>query len=125
MITDQQRHILRVNPAFTRMTGYTAREAVGQTPAILKSGRQDRGFYERMWADLNTSGHWQGEIWNRRKSGEIYPEWLTITAVRDGEGELTHYVSTFSDICAAPVFTTAIPSRPTDAVILVPSATSM
>ena len=98
MVTDRQQRILRVNPAFSKLTGYSAEEAVGQLPSMLKSGRQDRQFYQAMWHQLEQTGHWQGEIWNRRKSGEVYPEWLTISAVYDADGELGHYVSTFSDI---------------------------
>lgn len=98
MVTDAQQRILRVNAAFSRLTGYSADEAVGQLPSLLKSGRQDANFYLAMWSTLRREGHWQGEIWNRRKNGEIFPEWLTISEVRDGNGLLTHYVSTFSDI---------------------------
>ena len=98
LVTDAEQRILRVNPAFTRLTGYTAAEAIGQKPSMLKSGRQPIAFYRQMWHALAKTGHWQGEIWNRRKSGEIYPEWLTISAVVDAHGKLTHYVSTFSDI---------------------------
>lgn len=98
MVTDGEQRILRVNPAFTKLTGYSAEEAVGQLPSMLKSGRQERAFYQKMWQELSETGHWQGEIWNRRKSGEIYPEWLTISAVHDAAGELSNYVSTFSDI---------------------------
>lgn len=98
MVTDRDQRILRVNPAFTKLTGYSAKEAVGRLPSMLKSGRQDRQFYQAMWHELRQTGHWQGEIWNRRKSGEVYPEWLTISAVHDADGELSHYVSTFSDI---------------------------
>lgn len=98
MVTDARQRIMRVNPAFSRLTGYTAEEAIGQTPQLLKSGRQDKAFYEAMWLALNETGHWQGEIWNRRKSGEIFPEFLTISAVRDERGQTTHFVSTFSDI---------------------------
>jgi len=98
MVTDAEQRILRVNPAFTKLTGYPADEAVGKTPSLLKSGRQDAAFYRSLWRSLRQTGHWQGEIWNRRKCGEIYPEWLTISAVYDERGTLTHYVSTFSDI---------------------------
>lgn len=98
MVTDEKQRILRVNPAFTQLTGYSAEEAVGRTPILLKSGRQDATFYKAMWQALSDIGHWQGEIWNRRKNGEIFPEWLTISAVRDAQGAVTHYVSTFSDI---------------------------
>ena len=98
LITDYQNRILRVNAAFTKLTGYSAAEAVGRTPAMLKSNRQEPAFYAALWADLKRNGHWQGEIWNRRKNGEVFPEWLTITEVRNPDGDLTHYVATFSDI---------------------------
>lgn len=98
MVADSNRRILRVNQAFTTLTGYAPEEAIGKTPSLLKSGRHDASFYRRLWKNLNGSGHWQGEIWNRRKSGDIFPEWLTISEVRDEMGVLTHYVSTFSDI---------------------------
>ncbi|MGZ5076477.1 MAG: EAL domain-containing protein [Methylobacter sp.] len=97
-ITDNQQVILRVNQAFVRVTGYSVEEAVGKTPALLKSGRQDDQFYQAMWESLSRDGHWQGEIWNRRKNGEIYPEWLNITAVTDERGQVTNYVASFSDI---------------------------
>ena len=97
-ITNAQGRILRVNRAFTEITGYTAAEALGQTPALLKSGRQDETFYRRLWAQLLDTGHWQGEIENRRKSGDIYPEWLSVSAVRDPEGRITHFVAHFIDI---------------------------
>ena len=97
-VTDARRVILRVNKAFTAITGYSAEEAVGQTPRILSSGRHDRAYYAAMSQALDTLGSWAGEIWNRRKSGEVYPEWLTISAVKDGGGQTTHYVAIFSDI---------------------------
>lgn len=97
-ITDTQARILRVNQAFTRITGYAAAEVLGLTPAILKSGRQDQDFYQRLWAALLTEGHWQGEIENRRKDGDIYPEWLSISTVRDPLGQITHFVAHFIDI---------------------------
>ena len=98
LITDHNSVIQRVNKAFTRITGYTSEEVIGKTPKILKSGRQSKLFYQKMWAELYKVGHWQGEIWNKRKSGEIYPEWQTITAVRDDQGEISHFVATFQDI---------------------------
>jgi diguanylate cyclase (GGDEF)-like protein/PAS domain S-box-containing protein len=98
LITDAEQRILRVNAAFTGLTGYSAEEVVGRPPSILKSGHQDAAFYRQMWYALRLRGHWQGEIWNRRKNGEVFPEWLTITAVTDDGGAVTHYVSTFSDI---------------------------
>jgi diguanylate cyclase (GGDEF)-like protein/PAS domain S-box-containing protein len=90
--------ILRVNKAFTAITGYSAEESVGKTPSILKSGRHDRAYYSAMTQALETTGAWQGEIWNKRKSGEVYPEWLSISAVKDEAGLTTHYVGTFTDI---------------------------
>jgi diguanylate cyclase (GGDEF)-like protein/PAS domain S-box-containing protein len=98
MLADAQQRIQRVNAAFCRLTGYRAEEVIGKTPKILASGRQGPIFYARMWQSLRESGSWEGEIWNRRKCGEIYPEWLIINALRDAEGEPAGYVATFSDI---------------------------
>jgi diguanylate cyclase (GGDEF)-like protein/PAS domain S-box-containing protein len=98
IIADAENKILRVNRAFTRLTGYSAQEATGKTPAMLKSGRHDAIFYERMWEQLARDSYWQGEIWNRRKDGQIFPEWLTISAIRDTAGAVTHYIAAFSDI---------------------------
>jgi len=98
IITDHSGHILRVNQAFTELTGYSSDEALGQTPALLKSGRQNGEFYRTMWQALQRQGYWQGEIWNRRKNGEIYPEWLNISAVRGADNQVCHYVGTFLDI---------------------------
>ncbi|MCE8025789.1 EAL domain-containing protein [Billgrantia aerodenitrificans] len=98
IITDPNNRIEFVNRAFTYMTGYTAEEAVGKTPEILSSGRHDAAFYRQMWDSLKRSGYWRGEIWNRRKSGELYLEMLTITAITDESGAVTHYAALFSDI---------------------------
>jgi diguanylate cyclase (GGDEF)-like protein/PAS domain S-box-containing protein len=98
LITDAQRLILRVNKAFTAITGYSADEAVGHYPSVLSSGRHDQVFYAAMTQSLEREGAWAGEIWNRRKSGEVYPEWLSISAVKDALGLTTHYVAIFSDI---------------------------
>lgn len=98
MITDERGIILRVNRAFSDLTGYESEEVLGRTPAILKSGRQGDDFYRGMWQTLAKTGYWQGEVWNRRKGGEVFPEWLTISAVTDDEGCTTHYVGAFSDI---------------------------
>lgn len=98
MVTDERGVILRVNQAFTRLTGYSAEEAIGNTPSMLRSDRQDAMFYQRMWSSLRQNNSWQGEIWNRRKNGEIYPEWLNITAVFGMDGKITNYVGTFVDI---------------------------
>ncbi|MFZ2853455.1 MAG: EAL domain-containing protein, partial [Rhodocyclaceae bacterium] len=97
-VTDAKGVILRVNLGFSEITGYTAEEAVGKTPNLLRSGRHDASFYAAMRQSVEQTGAWQGEIWNRRKNGEIFPEWLTITAVKDGEGKVTHHVSTLTDI---------------------------
>ena len=98
MITDPDAVIVSINPAFTRLTGYTAQEVVGRRPTLLSSGRHDGEFYAALWQRLESEGHWQGEIWNRRKNGEIYPELLTITAINDADGRLTNYAALFSDI---------------------------
>ncbi|MDD5298602.1 MAG: PAS domain S-box protein [Rhodocyclaceae bacterium] len=98
IIADANNIILRVNRAFTRSTGYASEEAVGRHVRLLKSGRHDAAFYAEMWKTVRREGSWQGEIWNRRKNGEVYPEWLTITAVKNRDGEITHYVGTHTDI---------------------------
>jgi len=98
IVTDAEGVILRVNRAFTEITGYSSEDAVGRKTDLLKSGRHDPAFYQEMWKSLTLKGSWQGEIWNRRKNGEIYPEWLTITAVKRDENEVTHYVAALSDI---------------------------
>jgi len=98
LITNADQVILRVNRAFTEITGYTATEAVGQNPSLLSSGRHEAAFYTAMWACIAVDGTWQGEIWNRRKNGEVFPEWLTISAVKDEAGLTANYVATFSDI---------------------------
>ncbi|MDO8263938.1 MAG: EAL domain-containing protein [Gallionella sp.] len=98
IVTDTKGVIVRVNQAFTRLTGYSAAEAVGQTPAMLSSGRHDQSFYRQMWQTLEQKNYWQGAVWNRRKNGKIYAEWLTISAVTAPDGSITHYVGTFSDI---------------------------
>ncbi|HEY9018903.1 EAL domain-containing protein [Thiomicrospira sp.] len=98
LITDADQNIIRVNNAFTEITGFSAKEAIGQTPRILKSGLHDAEFYQNMWDDIIETGGWRGEIWNRRKDGEIYPEHQVITAIKNARGQITHYLSTFSDI---------------------------
>jgi PAS domain S-box-containing protein len=86
MVTDSQGVILRVNPSFCQITGYSSEDVVGKTPAVLSSHRHPPAFYQQLWQSLLDKGVWQGEIWNARKSGDIFPEWLTITAVVDGQG---------------------------------------
>ena len=98
LVTNRERVILQVNSAFTAITGYSAAEAVGQNPRFLSSGRHKASFYRSMFEGVERTNSWQGEIWNQRKNGEVYPQWLTITAVRDADNEITHYVSTLTDI---------------------------
>lgn len=97
LVTDENAVIIRVNKAFTRLTGYSAGEALGEKPSMLKSDRQNDEFFRNMWKSLHEKKSWQGEIWNRRKNGEIYPVWLNITAVLDERGRVTNYVGTFVD----------------------------
>jgi two-component system CheB/CheR fusion protein len=98
IVTDPMQRIVTVNQAFCQITGYTADEVIGRTPALLKSGRHDDDYYRGMWKALQREGIWQGEIENRRKNGEIYAEWLTINAIKDKDGKLLNYVAIFSDI---------------------------
>tara|TARA_R110001599_G_scaffold353737_1_gene595983 strand:+ start:2926 stop:4551 length:1626 start_codon:yes stop_codon:yes gene_type:complete len=97
-VTDDKGIILSVNPAFSEITGYSSEEAVGNTPRILKSNRHDRAFYDDMWLELANNGQWKGDIWNRRKCGEVFLERVTITLIRDPDGMPARYVSVFSDI---------------------------
>jgi len=98
LIADAQNNIIHTNKAFSNITGYQLDEVLGKAPKLLQSGHHDNNFYNNMWSDLNNKGHWQGEIWNKRKNGEIYPEWLSISTIHNKEHEVTHYVSFFSDI---------------------------
>ncbi len=98
LVTDAQNIILRVNDSFTKITGYSAEEAVGKTASLLNSGKHDTAFYQQMWKNIIEDQYWHGEIWNRRKSGELYPEWLTISSVLDVKGNVTNYVGSFLDI---------------------------
>ncbi len=97
-LTDAQGNILDVNPAFSRITGWSRGEVLGRNPRVLRSGRHDKAFYEAMWNSIQYIGTWTGEIWNRNKYGEVFPELLSISAVRDDEGAVTNYVAVFSDI---------------------------
>jgi len=97
-VTDATGRIVSVNRAFSEITGYTESEVLGRNPSLLKSGRHDSEFYRALWRAIRETGRWQGEIWNRRKNGEIYPEWLSINAVCDDEDRVSHYVAAFSDI---------------------------
>ena len=98
VVTDAQKIILRVNQSFSRITGYAAEEVIGRHIRLLQSGQHDASFYVTMWQNLYESGSWQGEVWNRRKNGETYPQWLTITAVKNAAGEVTQYVASLIDI---------------------------
>jgi PAS domain S-box-containing protein len=98
VITNAQRIIVRVNKAFTQITGYSTSEAVGRTPRLLSSGHHSAAFYDAMIQSIQSDGSWQGEVWNRRKNGEIYPVWLSIATVCDVEGNVTHYVGSHHDI---------------------------
>lgn len=98
MVTDSNGTILSVNPAFQVVTGYSAKEAIGKQPNILRSGIHDSNFYNQMWNKIRSDGVWSGEVWNKRKNGDLYPEWLTILAVKDKSGSVTQYVGVFTDI---------------------------
>ncbi len=98
LITDARLNIVMVNQAFTAISGYSEAETLGQTPSMLASGRHDKAFYDEIWRCLASEGRWQGEIWNRRKDGTVYPETLSIIRVLDGRGEVTHYIGVFQDI---------------------------
>jgi len=98
LITDAEQRIVRVNGAFSEITGYRAEEVIGQTPRLFQSGRHDEAFYNRLWQALAEQGHWQGEIWNRDRAGNLFPVWESITAVSDDDGAVTHYVALFHNI---------------------------
>lgn len=98
LITDASEKIVKVNEAFTRITGYAESEVVGKTPRIFKSGQHDKAFYDAMWKVLRTEKFWQGEVWNKRKNGEVYAEHLSITAICNEEGDITHFLANFNDI---------------------------
>lgn len=98
LISDASGRIIDVNQAFTKITGYTREEAIGQSTNLLKSGYQDASFYKRFWRTLNTEGRWQGEIWNRRKDGNVYPEFITVSSIRDAAGKVVYFIAIFYDI---------------------------
>ncbi len=98
LITDADEKIISVNPAFIEVTGYSEEEVIGQTPRMFQSGKHDKAFYQEMWNILSATGQWQGEIWDRKKNGTVYPKWLSIIAIKDETGKTTNYTSLFNDI---------------------------
>lgn len=108
MIVDAYTNIIQVNRAFSEITGYSADEVVGKNPNILKSGRHDHSFYQTMWQQLILTGCWMGEVWDKRKNGEVYPKWLTVTAVKNEQQQTTHFVGIFSDITVRKQYDDAI-----------------
>ncbi len=98
IVTDKHAHIIRINKAFTRLTGYMPAQLLGQTPAFWRSGRHDLQFFENMWSALLENKHWQGEIWNRYSNGSAHPQWVNITAVLNEDNQVTHYVGTYMDM---------------------------
>lgn len=100
LVTDHRQHIIHVNPAFSRITGYSIEEVLGKTPRLFASGKHDPNFYREMWRILQKDGAWSGEIWNRRKSGEVYPQWQNLRCIYDEAGQISHFVAVFSDLSA-------------------------
>lgn len=98
VITDADNHFVMVNPAFTNITGYSLSDVIDKSPSILNSGKQDKFFYQTMWNSLLENGNWSGEILNRRKNGDIYPEWLNINSIKNNQGEIISYIAMFSDM---------------------------
>ncbi len=98
VVTDHNNHIIAVNPGFTKITGYQLEEVVGKSPNILSSGQHDRDYYREMWQELHKNDRWEGEIWNRNRNGELYPEWLSLTLVRSANNEIVQHIAVFSDI---------------------------
>ncbi|WP_374327810.1 putative bifunctional diguanylate cyclase/phosphodiesterase [Azonexus sp.] len=100
LITDHENRIVTVNPAFTTLTGYTLDEVAGKNPSLLSAGRTSPDEYERMWTSIKQKGYWQGEVWDRRKDGGVYPKWLSISVMRDDNGEIRYYIAHFTDVSA-------------------------
>ena len=98
IITDANNSIISANPAYAEISGYTLQEAIGKNPRLVASGQHGKTFYQAMWNEILTKGHWQGEVINRRKSGELYPQWLSISVIRDPNGQITHHIGILSDL---------------------------
>ncbi|MDF1588485.1 MAG: EAL domain-containing protein, partial [Gammaproteobacteria bacterium] len=107
-ITNRDRQIVSVNSAFCRITGYSQKEVLGCNPNILSSGKHDARFYQAMWQSINTTHHWSGEIWNKRKNGDLFLEWITINAITNSQGDVSHYFSVFADITERKIAEEAI-----------------
>jgi len=101
LVANKHGVIENVNPAFTRITGYSKDEASGNRPSLLQSGKHDKEFYQKMWKSIESNGYWEGIIWNKRKNGEVYPQWLTISSIKDNIGKIKYYVGIFNDISEA------------------------
>ena len=108
IITDASSNILKVNSAFTEISGYSAKEVIGKNTSMFNAGKHDTGFYDTMWENISETGHWQGEVWNKRKNGEIFPEHLSITAVKGDDGVISNYVATLTDITMSKAATEEI-----------------
>ncbi len=98
LVTDIHHNIVAINSAFTKITGYLPQDVLGKNPSLLKSGQHKPSFYKKMWSTISKHGFWQGEIWNKKKNGELYTEWLTISSIRDAQGEIINYLGVFTDI---------------------------
>ncbi|WP_404360627.1 EAL domain-containing protein [Methylotuvimicrobium sp. KM1] len=98
IITDSENNIISANPTYIELSGYTAEEALGKNPRLISSGLQDKSFYENIWQEIHQRGHWQGEVINRRKNGDLYPQWLSISAIRNPQGRIIHHIGIMSDL---------------------------
>ncbi|QCW81825.1 PAS domain S-box protein [Methylotuvimicrobium buryatense] len=98
IITDAENNIISANPTYIELSGYTEEEALGKNPRLISSGLQDKSFYENIWQEIHQRGHWQGEVINRRKNGDLYPQWLSITVIRNPQGRITHHIGIMSDL---------------------------
>ncbi|MCP5430240.1 MAG: PAS domain S-box protein [Chromatiaceae bacterium] len=113
LVTDHRGNIILVNRAYTEITGYRADEVIGMNPRVLRSGRHDDAFYDAMWSALRRDGRWQGEIWNKRKDGETYPSWLSISSIKDANGRITNFLGIFADISIIKRHSSSSPIWPT------------